>query len=170
MSSEYSDEYFVEKSVNQSFAESYGSTVGGRITLAAFAIGPYIGRLRVLEQEKDDEKREQTRLFENFESGAPLEVSIHMLGFTGLLMPPDSSENTIENAPETIDENNITRSIIGAKRARDAAVESVQVNYSLSKRQAKKALELAENEFWLFNIPHGTSGDLAIDVDEDYID
>jgi hypothetical protein len=170
MSSEYSDEHFVEHAVNKVFTESYGGTVSGRITMAAFAIGPYIGRLRVLEQEKEDERNDQIRLFENYESGTPLEVSIHMLGFTGSLMPPDGGESSNQNMPETIDENNITRSIIGAKRARDAAVESTQVNYNLSKGQAKKALELAEKEFWLFNIPLGTSGDLVSDIDDDYTD
>ena len=119
------NERAIQGQVDEVFRQSYGSSSNGRIMLAAYAIGEQVGDVTVLREEEE----------------ANREVLV-----PGLTFKVASLRKNNKNIPISSD----FTAIKAAELRRDAALDGAQAQFHLSNRQAKKALRLAENEFWYF--------------------
>ena len=119
------NERAIQHQVDEIFHQTYGKSLNGRIMLAAYAIGEQVGDVTVLREEEE----------------ARREVLI-----PGLTCEDVSLNINNKNIPIL---NDFT-AIKAAELRRDAALDGAQAQFHLSNRQAKKALRLAENEFWYF--------------------
>ena len=138
MSPESSPENTVRHEVDQIFDETYGTTKKGRIQLAAYAIGEYVGVLRILQQQ-------QNELHFSIPSAPPESISVHVFGGIKFGVIPDEKSKILQSEPFTPIEK--------AEMARDAALEGARAAFNLSRWQARRALRLAEDKFFVFNIP-----------------
>ena len=119
------NERAIQGQVDEVFRQSYGSSSNGRIMLAAYAIGEQVGDVTILREEEE----------------AKREVFISSLTFKIVSLRKNKKNVSISNDFTAIQ---------AAELRRDAALDGAQAQFNLSNRQAKKALRLAENEFWYF--------------------
>ena len=119
------NERAIQGQVDEVFRQSYGSSSNGRIMLAAYAIGEQVGDVTVLREEEE----------------AKREVLVPGLTFKIVSLRKNNRNTPISND---------FTAIKAAELRRDAALDGAQAQFHLSNRQAKKALRLAENEFWYF--------------------
>jgi hypothetical protein len=137
MSFENEDEQAIGQEIDQSFNETVGTTLEGRIQMAAYAIGNHVYTLDQLERIKRKSHENVPSAKEGTSIFSPLFIaSAHLVKKSSI--PP---------------EKEIFTPIEKAKMARNAALEGTQATYDLTKRQARRALRLAERTFSLFRIP-----------------
>jgi len=128
MSSENKGEWLVNEAVNQVFDETFGTSLKGRRTLAAFALSEHVGIMRGLLAERDAAHKD-----------VPSATSQDGVAIFSPQPAPDQQE--------------VFSDIESATMALNAALDGAQSRFGLSAHQARKALRLAEKTFWLFDGP-----------------
>lgn len=152
MSSEEKNERNFSKEIDSIFDAAYGTSIRGRIQLAAHAIAFSVVSLDALK-----DKRDQT--FGAVEAAPPINPYLRSLGFSNgfyAFVPPVSDEpslkkDDINEVLNLFDEHDELRGMNAdvfspvekAKLALEAATDGIRAVHNLSKRQANKAIKLS---------------------------
>ena len=148
MSPEEARELYVQTQVDEIFFDTFGSSLDGRIKMAAFAISD---RVRILQDRIDERDAAHDAVPSAPKKGG---VSIFASGYQGVAAPDETLDaqelDEMEDLLHKLGFGEESSAVKEARRARDAALEDAKARYDLTKRQARKALHLAETSFKVF--------------------